>query len=241
MKNWYVETFGEIYPVIYGHRTVEAAAPEARFAADVLELSPRDRVLDLGCGGGRHMAHLNGRVSLIAGLDYSSALLDEARRLMPQCDVVRADMRAMPFAGAFDAVVNFFTSFGYFTDEENAGVAGQIAAALRPGGRFFVDYFLAGHARANLQAESIRRINGLTIEETRWIDEVNQRLKKTTKVYEEGALSGEYHESVRLYEPEDFQRLFETQGLAVRHFYGDYDGAPLAPGKPRMIAVGSKR
>ena len=76
--------------------------------------------------------------------------------------------------------------------------------------------------------------------EQRWIDEEARRLNKTTKVYRENRLQGEYHESVRLYEPEEMEQLFAAHGMIIQQFYGDYDGSPLSPAKPRMIAVGIK-
>ncbi len=240
MKDWHIDTFGEIYPIIYAHRTVEAAESEALFAAEALGLSSKDSTLDVGCGGGRHMAHLQKRVGAIVGLDYSAALLCEARELMPRCDVVRADMRAIPFVETFDAITNFFTSFGYFGDTENSVVVQQLATALRSRGRFFVDYFHPAYARYALQAESTRTVSGLNLQEQRWIDEEARRLNKTTKVYRENRLQGEYHESVRLYEPEEMEQLFAAHGMIIQQFYGDYDGSPLSPAKPRMIAVGIK-
>ena len=77
------------------------------------------------------------------GLDYSAPLLDLARRRDRHLFLVRGDMRSLPFSdGSFAAVVNFFTSFGYFLREsENVSVVAEIERVLRPGGAFLCDTF----------------------------------------------------------------------------------------------------
>lgn len=243
-REWYAHSFDALYPIIYAHRNVEAATREASFAARELGLGPDDRVLDLGCGTGRHMVHLQGRVALLTGLDYSRALLNEARRhVASPSHLVRADMRALPFAEhAFDAVVNFFTSFGYFeNDSENLGVVQGIAAVLRPGGRFFVDYFNAEYAERTLERRSTRVAGGYELRERRWVDERAQRLNKVTEVYEGQTHEDTYYESIRLYSPRAFTELFSQAGLEITRFHGDHSGGPMEPDRDRMIAIGRKR
>ncbi len=69
------------------------------------------------------------------GLDYSAPLLHLARRRDPRLGLVRGEMRSLPFPdGTFAAVVNFFTSFGYFLREsENVAVVAEIERVLRAG------------------------------------------------------------------------------------------------------------
>ena len=110
-EDWHQRSFGALYPVLYAHRNVEAAAPEAAFAAQRLGLRPDDRVLDLCCGNGRHMVHLLRHTPRVVGLDYSPDLLALAsEQLGNSAGLVRGDMRAVPFGAVFDAVTNFFTS-----------------------------------------------------------------------------------------------------------------------------------
>jgi SAM-dependent methyltransferase len=238
--DWYRDTFGAFYPVIYAHRTVEAAAPEARFAIERSRLTPRDHVLDLCCGNGRHMVHLLSVTPHVVGLDYSPHLLDHARKMIgPQGELVRADMRAIPFVDTFDVVVNFFTSFGYFfSPEENAAVVTGIARALKPGGRFFLDYINKNWAEQTLEPESERRQGPYRIHERRWIDD--ERVNKVTQVYEGDALVQELSESVRLYSLGELLTLLGEGGLRVEAVYGDHTGVPMDAFKPRMIAVGRK-
>ncbi|MCC6143711.1 MAG: class I SAM-dependent methyltransferase [Candidatus Hydrogenedentes bacterium] len=239
--NWYTTAFDSLYPVVYAHRTVEAAAPEAAFAQACVRLGPSDRVLDLACGSGRHLVHLLKATPHAVGLDYSPDLLRLARReLGPGIALIRGDMRRLPFRSAFDCITNFFTSFGYFTEEaENLAAAQQIAAALRTGGRFFIDHACLDHVLATLVPQSQRKHQAFVITEERWID-AGMRVNKVTRVSRQGKSVTEYQESVQLYTPEGLRNLLQRAGLVVDACYGDYDGSSVDPGRPRMIIVGHK-
>lgn len=241
-SDWYAESFGALYPLVYAHRDAASAETEALFAARCLQLRPGDRVLDLACGNGRHLFHLVSIAQGAVGLDYSPELLLLARETLGgRAGLVRGDMRAIPFAATFDAVFNFFTSFGYFeTDEENAAVVQTLAAALAPRGRFFMDYLNPDHVEATLVPRSEREIDGHHIVEERWIDTRQRRVNKRTVV--RGPRGGErvFGESVRLYSYPQMQRLLETAGLMITASFGDYTGVDRGPEQPRMILAGHK-
>ncbi len=241
-KDWFAHSFDALYPIIYAHRTVEAAEPEARAAADWLGVTCNDDILDLCCGAGRHMVHLRPRAGSVTGLDYSADLLALASRsLGPGARLVRADMRAIPFVETFDVVVNFFTSFGYFfTHAENLAVARGLARALRPGGRFFIDYVNGRHVEQHLQPHTVRESAGYMITEDRWLDASPRRVNKRMFVVRDGVEVRRQEESVRLYTPEEFMQLLSEAGLEVERLMGEYGGSPLEDAQPRMIAVGRR-
>lgn len=240
--DWYARAFDHLYPILYAHRTVEAARPEAEFAAAELGLGGTERVLDLCCGNGRHMSHLRNWCGALTGLDYSEELLRLAHDSVGlDCALVRADMRAIPFRGAFDAVTNFFTSFGYFFDlEDNLRVVCEVAAALKPGGRFFIDYVNRESAIAQLVPESVRTQGEYEMHDRRWVDFERNRINKHTTVLYHGLTIRDVEESVQLYSPCEFEGLLHAGGLRVEALYGDYTGAGLNSEAPRMIACGSK-
>ena len=238
--DWYAQAFGALYPVVYTHRTVEAAEPEALFAARHLGLGADDLVLDLCCGNGRHMVHLAHTAGAIVGLDYSPDLLRiaAAHHAGP---LLRADMRRIPFVDAFDVIVNFFTSFGYFQmREENLAVVQGVARALRPGGRFFIDYLNPAYVKRTLVPESLRENGAYTIRERRWIDDAKQRVNKATTVLKDGTKIAEMGESVRLYALHELQTLLSEGGLHIDEMFGDYTGVPVDDAQPRVIVVGRR-
>lgn len=241
--DWYGQSFGALYPIIYAHRTVEAAGPEAEFAARCLEVEPGRRLLDLGCGNGRHMVHLLRNCPDVVGLDYSAELLGMARGLLGAAGrLIRGDMRRIPLGTAFDAVTNFFTSFGYFrTEGEDLAVLREVARVLKAGGRFFMDYLNAVCVENTLVPQSDREYKGYAIRERRWIDQGRRRVNKTTEAWLGGKPAGRWHESVRLYVESDLRDMLEEAGIGVRAVYGNYRGEPPGDGRPRVIIVGEKR
>jgi SAM-dependent methyltransferase len=154
---WYREWFGEEYLGLYSHRDEQEAEAHIDFVERVLG-EPRPRaVLDLACGAGRHTAVLRRRGYRTLGVDLSLTLLAHARRL-PR---VAGDMRCLPFAaGAFDWVLNFFTSFGYFeTERENFQVLEEIVRVLAPCGRFLIDIMNTANTLRHLQPREVQRLD----------------------------------------------------------------------------------
>ena len=241
-KDWFVHAFDALYPVVYAHRTVESATAESAFAIDQLHLCRSCSVLDLCCGNGRHMVHLLKHTPHVVGLDYSSDLLGIARRQLGGAGhLLRGDMRAIPFTGAFDALANFFTSFGYFCNVSvNLAVAQGIARALKPGGRFFVDYLNPAYLRHHLDPESVRSSGGFEIHDRRWIDPVTNRVNKVTEVKQGGVLINRSSESVRLYDRSELLALLDRAGLRMEAMYGTYAGDPVRDDTPRQIVVGTR-
>jgi SAM-dependent methyltransferase len=240
--DWYQLSFDALYPVVYAHRTVEAAERESLFSIEQTHLQPHDRVLDLCCGSGRHMAHLTRACEHVVGLDYSPHLLEIARNsLDDRASFVRADMRDQPFKGTFDVVMNYFTSFGYFpTEEENRRVVDSVCQALKPDGRFFIDYMSKSFALENMEPETRRTVEDFDIVEKRWVDPKKQRINKRTIVYRDGEEINQSGESVQLYTQDEFAALLSGGCLAIDAMYGNYGGEAVGDDQPRMIAIGKK-
>src|SRR5258707_9984219 len=92
------------------------------------------RVLDLCCGTGVVAAAAVKRGAAVTGLDFSAAMLAEARRANPQLAFDHGDTEALPYPdGSFDAVVD---NFGVHHAPYPARAVAEAQRALRPGGRF---------------------------------------------------------------------------------------------------------
>jgi SAM-dependent methyltransferase len=101
-------------------------------------LGPFDRGLDVCCGTGAGLGVLRPLCrELVAGVDFSAGMLDQARVADPAAALVRADARALPFAGAFDLAVTF-GALGHFLPRERPAVFEGVYRALRPGGVFAI-------------------------------------------------------------------------------------------------------
>lgn len=246
-RPWYEAVFGETYKTIYQHRDDEAAAREIGRLLGALSVQPAPqagggmRVLDICCGGGRHLAALRGRGLDAYGFDLSAALLADARqRPGLKGRLVRADMRALPFRPCFDLALNLFTSFGYFdSEQENRAALWAMAGSLRPGGRLVLDHLDAAYLRAHLVPNSTEQRGEWTLKHHR--DLIGDRVTKRTCVLLEGVEQHCFRESVQLFTPESLRAWAIAAGLREVAFWGDYAGRPHTPGAtPRMILVAKK-
>jgi ubiquinone/menaquinone biosynthesis C-methylase UbiE len=90
--------------------------------------------LDACCGTGAGMRVLSSVCQgPVIGVDFSAGMLARARGAYPGATWVRADVRALPFAGAFDLAVSF-GALGHFLPDERPALFAGLCRALRPGG-----------------------------------------------------------------------------------------------------------
>lgn len=247
-REWFREWFGETYVSLYPHRDEAEAEAAVRLFRLEVELGPGDRVLDLACGAGRHLKRLREAGLDATGMDLSAHLLEgAARRPGVAGSLVRGDMRILPFRdGAFRGLVNFFTSFGYFSSAaEDALVVREMRRVLEPGGSFLLDYLNATWVVENLEPESEGVVNGKLVRQTRWIED-NQVIKRIEVFPGAGkdqplTHARVFHERVRLYELPELTDVLQRCGLEVRRHFGDYRGGAFEADSGRLLLLGSAR
>ncbi|CAN5772167.1 class I SAM-dependent methyltransferase [soil metagenome] len=126
---------------------------EVEFLVRVLGLEPGMRVLDVGCGPGRHAHALGRRGMAVHGVDISDRFVELARRDAPDgVTFERLDARRLPYDGAFDVAISlcqgafglaYGASVGDTPLDPDGAVLEGIARALRPGGRMGLSAFSA--------------------------------------------------------------------------------------------------
>jgi len=237
---WWESWFGEEYLDLYPHRDLVSARREAAFALDHLPPDPRP-MLDLCCGSGRHALPFAEAGIPPVGLDYSAPLLDLARKRDRHLFLVRGDMRSLPFeGGSFRAVVNFFTSFGYFLrDTENTAVVTEIERVLQEGGAFLCDTFNRDYALARLVPEERRSCGDKEYWIRRSWNERTSRIEKEIEVRRAGSTEI-FRESVRAYTAGELVDLLERAGLSVEAAWGSFDEAAVGTDSPRLIVLARK-
>jgi ubiquinone/menaquinone biosynthesis C-methylase UbiE len=99
-------------------------------------LGPFGRGLDVCCGTGAGLRALSSLCQgPVMGVDFSTGMLAQARRAHPDARWARADVRALPFAGAFDLAVSF-GALGHFLPAQRPALFAGLYRTLRPGGVF---------------------------------------------------------------------------------------------------------
>jgi ubiquinone/menaquinone biosynthesis C-methylase UbiE len=213
---------------------------------DVLGLPIGSRVLDCPCGQGRH-AHLLAEAGFdVDGLDYSTALLAaaQARGSGRTLRYTRGDMRALParWAGRFDALVNLFTSFGFFVDPaDDARVVGEFARVLKPGG------LLAWHgaSRDGLVARFLARDwwttrNGTVVHQERSFDPLSGVLSVESTLTPPRGRPLHRDHRIRVYTASRLAELLQQVGLVVVAAYDGWSDRPLRRTSSEMLLVARK-
>ena len=239
--DWFASWFDSpYYHRLYAHR--DEAEAQGFIDAIVTRLRPPDgaRVLDLGCGTGRHARRLAAHGLDTTGIDLSRNSIAEAMASThSRLRFRRHDMR-IPFGrGRYDLVFNLFTSFGYFEGGGNNAVIRNVAHALVDGGRLVLDYLNVSHAEHHLTPYEVRRIGGVTYRISRRLE--RHFLVKHITV-EDGAGSVEHHvERVARITLGEFARMLTRHGLSIEQLYGDYRlGVYDATTSPRVVLVACK-
>ena len=217
---------------------------EAGLLRRLLELSPRDRVLDLACGHGRHARALSPEVGLVVGVDRNPDYLSRARH--SGAALVRGDLRALPFRpGGFDAVYSWYSSLFMYDDEENARCLAAAVALLRPGGRIVVHHDNPRRLRRETEAQCGWALpGGGRVEETSIFDPATGRDSCTRRVIRADGtvLAGVAH--LRYYTPEEWQGLAGRCGLDLlgitSTWQADRPAERLDDDAPDLIAIGRR-
>jgi len=240
-KEWFAQWFDSpYYHLLYKSRDED----EAKVALDnlllALNLSPGSRVLDLACGKGRHSRYLAEKGFHVTGLDISPASIFFARQFEHKhLEFYQHDMRKSFRINYFDAVMNMFTSFGYFkTDADHLLALKNVSKDLRSGGLFMLDFFNANYVHKNLVRSEMKTVDKITFSLKRWVR--SGYVFKSVEFQTSGRLF-HFQEQVRLFELADFESLFTSAGLRLRQTYGNYDLSAFdAKSSKRLILIAEK-
>ncbi|QUI29638.1 class I SAM-dependent methyltransferase [Streptomyces alfalfae] len=216
-----------------------AQAEELLDTSPLLSFPAGARVLDLCCGPGVFTVPLARRGHDVTGVDLSPAMLGRARERAADADAqvtyVQADARDYAAPGAFDVVLNMFTSFGYFEDPaDNARVLRTMYTCLVPGGTLVLD--LAGKellARRVTPPKVVRRGEDLMVQtdtvlddwarlRSDWVLVRGERVTRATLVW-------------FVYSAVELRQMAEAAGFGRVEVFGGFDGRPYDENAERLV------
>jgi len=231
-------------PFLFVPGRIAATPEQVSQVVTLLRLRPGQRVLDLCCGPGRFSLELARRGFRVTGVDRTRSYLRRARKAAARehldIEFVQADMRRFVQAGAFDACISVFTSFGYFRSQpDDLRVCRNVFRSLRPGGAFLIeilgkeglarrfqarDWFESGDA---LLLQERRPVDGWSGLEQRWIL-IRRGRVRTFRLW------------LRLYSAVELCRLLSQAGFRSVKAFGGFDGTPYDDAARRLVVVGRK-
>jgi len=245
--DWPVAFFDDDYLKIYRPMfSEETTRAEVELIGSALGLGPGSVVLDLACGYGRHAVRVAQQGARVTGLDFNPRYLaiaaEEARRAGVDVRWVEGDMRALPFEREFDGVYSYYTSFGYFGDEENERVLAGVARALKPAGRFLLEManrdWILTHPLQRVWSQ--REDGSLHMEESS-LDLVRSRVvSRLIHITPDGGsrLTKEY--DLRVYTCAELTALCARHGLAVREVWGGADRSAYSTESRRLVILAAR-
>lgn len=211
---------------------------EVEFLVEALDLQPGMRVLDVGCGPGRHARALATRGLEVHGVDISQRFVDLARADAPAgATFERADARALGFDAEFDAAISLCQGAFGLTGGPGAPLDGDgsvltgMARALRPGGTLavsaFSSYFMLRFLEDHDAFDADAGVN-----------------HERTVVKDEAGAEAEVDLWTTCFTPRELRLLAAAAGLEVRHIWsvtpGAYAAAPPSIDSPELLLVAAR-
>ncbi|MBI2710016.1 MAG: class I SAM-dependent methyltransferase [Actinobacteria bacterium] len=236
--HWFEDVADHLGAAYLRYSFTKGTEQEVAFLVDVLGLKPGQRVLDVGCGPGRHAHALARRGIAVHGVDISQRFVDLAiEQAPPGATFERLDARALPFDRDFDAAISLCQgAFGLAAGagetalDPDAPVLDGIARALRPGGSAAISAFSAYF--------SVRHQTDADFDAARGV------AHERTTVKDEAERDAEVDLWTTCFTPRELRLLAERSGLAVDHVWsvepGRYERRPPEVDLPEWLLVGHR-
>jgi len=234
---WYERYFtADYWAYATAEYTAERTAAEVSYLAAVLAgEAPGRRVLDVGCGIGRHAVALAGRGFDVVGVDVSPWALDRARAAARAAgatarfhllDALRATDAEWPVREV-DAVV-CVQAFGWGTDAQQLRLLQALRRLLVPGGVLVLDHSDVSAILRMYAPRSDASVGDHTFEFERRYDPLTGRSGGVLRVRRPSGETVELPDDVRLYQPPEVAALLTEAGFEVRRADADFQlGAPV--------------
>ena len=213
-------------------------------------------ILDLACGVGRHSIPIGEKGYRVVGVDISPTFIARAREIAEERSVSDrvefklGDMREVGkllrgSEGRFAAVLNMFTSLGYYDEETDKSVLTQLLGLVAPGGTLVIETVNRDGLIRRFQARDFIPLpdDKLQLAERR-LDLETSRMYNVWRWYQQADEGLRHLETVeldhRVYSLHELKGLVEESGWEYEGCYGGFDREPLTMDTFRMVMVGRK-
>jgi SAM-dependent methyltransferase len=233
-QHWFEPVAEHLGAAYLRYSFTKGTAQEIDHIVSAIDLRPGMRVLDVGCGPGRHAHELARRGIVVHGIDISGRFVELAAAAAPEgATFARMDARSMAFDAEFDAVICLCQgAFGLMTaDGDDERVVAGMARALRPGGRLVLSAFNAYFAVKYHQDATFDAAAGISHERT--------------EVRDEAGVAAEVDLWTGCYTPRELRLLLSAQGLAIDGISsvepGAYSSAAPTTEWPELLVIATRR
>ena len=233
------------YHILYKDRDFAEAENFITLLINYLNIQKDSKIIDLACGKGRHSVFLNKMGYEVLGLDLSQKSIEHNKQfenasLKFEVHDMRDEILTELSTQKADAVLNLFTSFGYFEDEnDDRKVFQSISNILKDDGYFVLDFLNAKWVENTLVKEEITTKEGIDFTIRKKIED--QYVIKDIS-FKDGGEEFHFFEKVKLHTLEEMNRYAEEFNLERVHIFGDYQLNEFdLDSSPRCINVFKKK
>lgn len=230
---------------------VEDTENQVDFIIKTLQLTGKERVLDLACGFGRHALSLARKGFSVVGVDLTKDYIDdatnEAKSASLAIDFIQADIRDLKYHEEFDVVLNLADgAIGYLeNDAENLKIFDRVASALKPGGKHFMDICNAEHAEIYFPKRHWEiGSTSVSLPEFDWDRESRRMLFSdwgiTFGEIARKPVAIEPCSSTRLYSSTEIEAIFQLRGMEVVKTFSDYYGKEASAKELQLLVYSRK-
>ncbi len=245
-EEWWQNFFDEdMKRVLFPEERWQKAEENAPALLEFLGVPVGAAILDLACGTGRYAIALARRGYQVTGLDLIEAYLQEGQQRAEAENLsirwVQGDMRNIPFQNEFDAVINIFTSFGYFQEErDHLKTLKEVAKALKPGGKFLMDVIHRDWLIRHFQHRDWHREEGdsFFFDERQFDEERSKLLSTWTLLTPSGRK--EYRISLRVFTLQELIQMCSIAGLEYIKSCATLQEEPLTFESNRLLLLARK-
>jgi ubiquinone/menaquinone biosynthesis C-methylase UbiE len=230
MAEWFEKIFDNDYIRAYSRQN-KSTVEDVNVIIELLSPEKNMKILDLCSGYGRHSLELARRGYNITGYDLSMEFIKYAKKKADEenlkVDFVHGDVRELDYKDEFDIVLNLYTSFGYFSHDENQEVIESIARALVPNGRFLIEALcfsgLIRRADPEQPATVFEGDDVMIVDTRRWDLEQNI-MNVSRKLFFTDGTRNEYTFALRVYTLAEMIRMIQKAGLRLVDYFGSLQG-----------------
>ena len=215
-KNWFNTPF---YHILYKDRNDEEAKKFIERIMTFLAMPKDVHILDIPCGKGRHSKYLNSLGYKVTGADLSDKSIQFAKQF--ENETLSFDVHDIRnrFTNQYDIILNLFTSFGYFNQENNIQVLKNIKNGLQSNGKFVLDFMNASYVKEHLVTNEIKVVDNIPFVIFREI--TNGEILKHISFQHEGK-QYRFTENVKYLDFSTLQSMLIEAGFTIDAVFGDY-------------------
>jgi ubiquinone/menaquinone biosynthesis C-methylase UbiE len=243
---WWQTFFDKNFSTIGIEGRNDRAKKEVDFILKVLRVPKSALTLDLACGIGRHSIELAKRGYNVVGTDFNKEYIEHCKERAKELSLdnvrfMQMDMRKLNFKNKFDFIINIWTSFGYFSEEENLDTLRRMSKALKKNGKLLIDVANRDFLIKHFDKRSLAKFKGGYMLEEREFDYsksvFNSRFTYFSKNKKKIGSKMTYS---RVYSYHELKNMFESVGLKVVGSFGSFKGERVSFDNKRLILIGQK-